>query len=197
MKKRVLVGVGVAAVAGVLLWPRHAKKDAPLEPSTQTSAPGAGGTAAGPEAAGPSAKRHPRPVIDETKRRQMAELGRVLRALPEAEAGRTAEDEAARKAGAAAPTADATLDRAKQAFEAAYDLYNAKRYGDAAEGFLAAYDLVPYPELLFNAAVAFEKADDCRPALEYLERYLVERVDQAPDARVDERLAGLRRRCGP
>jgi hypothetical protein len=185
MKKRVLIGVGVVAVAGVLLWPRHARKDAPPD-----------GTVAPPSPEpGASAKQHPRPVMDETRQRQVVALGRVLRALPDAESQRRAEE--APPPEPAPSEVDPTLEQAKQAFKGAYDLYVAQSYAGAAEGFLAAYDLVPYPAFLFNAAVSFEKAQDCPHALAYLERFMEERATAEPDARVEQRLATLRGRCGP
>ncbi|HKA89314.1 MAG TPA: hypothetical protein VKE22_16720 [Haliangiales bacterium] len=190
MKKRVLVGVGVAAVAGVLLWPRHAKKDAPPEATVK---PAAAPAPSSGETAPPTPTRHPRPEIDDTRRRQVAELGRLLHAVPEAEAARRAEDSAR---AAVPPPADPALDLAKQAFANATDLFSRGRHREAAEAFLAAYDAVPYPQFLYNASISYEKMGDCRAALEYLQRFVVESPDAA-DEGVKDKLAGLQKRCGP
>ena len=80
---------------------------------------------------------------------------------------------------AAAP--DAALQEAKAAFEEAQILYTKDQFADAAAKFLVAFDKKPFSSFLFNAAVAFEKAQQLSTAVDTFQHYIS--VDpQARDA---------------
>ena len=96
---------------------------------------------------------------------------------------------------AAAPAAeestpDKALGAAKEAFEAAQNLFVRGEYGPAAEKFLSAYEHKPYPAFLFNVAVSYEKAKQLEKARQYFVTYL-EKDPNASDA------APLRRAPSP
>jgi hypothetical protein len=69
---------------------------------------------------------------------------------------------------------DADLARAKELFVEAQNLYLAEDFVGAAEKFKMAFDFVPEPAFLFNAAVAFRKADEAESALAHYDLYVNE-----------------------
>ncbi|MBT8494723.1 MAG: hypothetical protein KJO07_16830, partial [Deltaproteobacteria bacterium] len=81
---------------------------------------------------------------------------------------------------------------AKQVFAQGEAYFHQQKYLEAAGSYLASYELAPRPGLLFNAALAFEKAGELERAIEHYGRYLEEAVDgeRREDARA--RRAGLR-----
>jgi hypothetical protein len=172
MKKRVLVGVGVAAVAGVLLWPRHPKKDATLEPVTPPPAP----------AAGSSAPHHPRPVMDDARRRQVEALGQRI--------------DLGHGEDAVGGPDDPPVVLAKTKFQEGVELTHTQRYAEAAEAFLIAYDSVPFPGFLWRASAAYGDAGDCAHALEYLDRFIAEADPANVSNDTKDGAAALRKRCG-
>jgi tetratricopeptide (TPR) repeat protein len=149
MTKRVLIGAGVATVAAVLFWPRHPQKDAPIE----ASGPGA------------TVRRPARQEITEEKRRHVAELGVLMRAVVRADQAR---GERERKQ-------TAVVKQAKDRFEVATKAYEQERFIDAVEGFRDAYELVPHPDFLYNAGMSYQRARNCREANFYFDWYLEER----------------------
>src|SRR5262245_6269731 len=158
MTKRVLIGAGAAAVAAVLLWPRHPKRDAPPPPSITAPV-----TVSAPA----------RPAMTEERRKQIEELGAVMRGTGQ---------------GGSAP-----VQQARERFDAGQQALEQKRYDDAAQAFRDAYELVPHPDLLYSAGLAYEQAGNCRQALAYFDRYLEERiVKREPD---EAHIAGVRARC--
>jgi hypothetical protein len=96
---------------------------------------------------------------------------------------------------AAAP--DPELQAAKAQFEEAQELYMRELWDDAAAKFLSAYDRKPFSSFLFNAAVAFEKAQKLDRAVDLFQRYL-DKDPQATDASdVKARIDSLRAILAP
>ena len=148
MTKRVLIGAGVAAVAAVLLWPRHPKKDAPLPPTIEATV-----------------RRPARQEMTDEKRRQVAELGVLLHAVARADQAKREQER----------NQTAVVKQAKDKFEVATKAYEQERFIDAVEGFRDAYELVPHPDFLYNAGMSYQRAGNCREALFYFDWYLEER----------------------
>jgi tetratricopeptide (TPR) repeat protein len=73
----------------------------------------------------------------------------------------------ARAAHAAPPTA-------KEAYQHGLQLYEADKYGEAAQAFLDAYAQKPNPMILFNVAQAYRKGGQFKLALEYYRRFLAD-----------------------
>ena len=65
-----------------------------------------------------------------------------------------------------------TLDKAETAFFEGLTAYRAKKYKEAARLFKAAHKLVPYRDLLFNIARAYESLNDRGSAIKYYKEYL-------------------------
>jgi hypothetical protein len=72
---------------------------------------------------------------------------------------------------ASADEADART-RARLHFRAGTVFYDAGDYGQAVEQYLAAYKLLPLPDLLFNLGQAYRLKGDAKTAQDYYERYL-------------------------
>ncbi len=88
--------------------------------------------------------------------------------------------------------ADVTESRARSHFRVATALYGEGRFVEAAEEFLAAYELSERPQLLFNAYLAFRDAGDLARATDALGRYL-EADPNAPQFELlSARLAAMR-----
>jgi len=168
MTKRVLIGAGVAAVAAVLFWPRHPKRDAPLPPPIEASAPGA---------TAPAVRRPVRQEMTDEKRRQVAELGALIHAVARADQARRAEER----------TQTAVVKQAKDKFDVATKAYEQERFIDAVQGFRDAYELVPHPDFLYNAGISYQRVGNCREALFYFDWYIEER--SKPLENEDQRIA--------
>ena len=65
-----------------------------------------------------------------------------------------------------------TLDKAETAFFKGLAAYRGKKYEDAAEYFKSAHQLVPYRDLLFNIARAYEELKQNGEAVKYYKLYL-------------------------
>lgn len=65
-----------------------------------------------------------------------------------------------------------TLDEAEVAFFEGLTAYRAKRYQEAAKLFKKAHSLVPFRDLLFNVARAYEEMKDKANAIKYYKQYL-------------------------
>jgi PEGA domain. len=92
-------------------------------------------------------------------------------------AARTAAAQTAPAQEQAAP--DLGLQEAKAAFEEAQTLYTKDQFEEAAAKFVAAFEKKPFSSFLFNAAVAYEKAQKFQKAVEVFQKYL----DVDPQAR--------------
>lgn len=100
-------------------------------------------------------------------------------------------------ASAPALAQDQALEQAKQHFDEGQNLYLRGKYTEAAEQFLAAYQVKGYPAFLFNVAVCFEKNRDFAKALSYYERYLKEDPHSQDRSLVLKRIAGIRLHLNP
>lgn len=72
--------------------------------------------------------------------------------------------------------------------------YEAKRYKDAVDAFLAANRLVPNPGLSFNTAKAYEKLGDTAGALSFFRDYLRRAPDASDRADVERKIKRLEQR---
>jgi hypothetical protein len=102
----------------------------------------------------------------------------------------------ARAAEPAAPP-DPDLQSAKAQFEEAQELYLKEHWDDAAAKFLSAYDRKPFGSFLFNAAVAFEKANKLERAVDLFQRYLDKDPQAGDAAAVKARIESLRGLLAP
>lgn len=100
-------------------------------------------------------------------------------------------------APAARAEGDDLLQAAKAEFEEAQTLYTKEQWDEAAAKFLSAYEKKPFSSFLFNAAVAYEKAQKLDKALELFQRY-IEKDPQARDAdEVKTRIEGIKALLAP
>lgn len=83
--------------------------------------------------------------------------------------------------------------RAKQHFEHGRRAYAAQRYGEAAWHFTQADTLHPGPELVFNAALAYDKLKDTSAALRHYRAYLERAPEGARALLVHQRVEVLQR----
>ena len=98
-------------------------------------------------------------------------LSWCLLAAPTAQAADADEELFDDKRGDTAMDQD-TLDKAELAFFDGLTAYRAKKYEEAAEQFKIAYKLVPFRDLLFNVARAYEEQGDRGNAVKYYKLYL-------------------------
>ncbi len=92
--------------------------------------------------------------------------------------------------------ASSAMEVARERMERGQGLFVARRYAEAAEEFVRAYEAQPFSAFLYNAGAAWEKQGDRARAAEFFARYL-ERDPEASDARaVRERIARLRDGAG-
>lgn len=93
----------------------------------------------------------------------------------------------------AQPTPAPDLAHAKQLYDTANQAMSEGRYGDAAQGYGAAYDITHDPILFFKIGGANEKAGRCDVALIYFGRYLRE---GKPDPHFQQLAQDHIRACG-
>ncbi len=74
--------------------------------------------------------------------------------------------------GRTAHAQDESLNRARDAFDQGQDLFQANKFGEAAEQFKIAYEARPFAQFLFNIGACYEKANDYPQALTFYEKYL-------------------------
>ena len=86
---------------------------------------------------------------------------------------------------------DAQTEEMRALFERGQDEYEQKRYQEAADTFMAAYQIKPSASLLYNAAVCKEKVGDRAGAAALFRRYLEERPDARDREQVTARIASL------
>jgi len=92
---------------------------------------------------------------------------------------------------------DQTLEQAKQHFDEGQNLYLQGKYTEAAEQFMAAYEVKKFPAFLFNVAVCHEKNRDFAKALSFYERYLREDTHSQDKSLVLKRISGIRTHLNP
>jgi tetratricopeptide (TPR) repeat protein len=89
---------------------------------------------------------------------------------------------------------DQVREEAQALFQAGRIAYEAGRYEEALERFRAAHELTGLPGLLYNVALAADRARFDEEALTYYERFLAEaEPDEATRRQVEARVAGLQR----
>jgi WD40 repeat protein len=81
-------------------------------------------------------------------------------------------------------------------FERGVDLYERRRYAEAAAEFMTAYAAVPIAKLLFNAAVCYEKLERPEIAAMLFRRYLDETPAAADRLAIENRIAALESPAG-
>lgn len=94
-------------------------------------------------------------------------------------------------APATAAADDEASERAKRFDQMARTAYGKKDWDEAIAAFEAAYQADPMPKFLYNIARAYDKKEDHRHAIEYLERYLAKVADPKERAEAKDRLAIL------
>ncbi len=97
--------------------------------------------------------------------------------------------------GAGAAPTKQQLTEAARRFEKGNKLYQEGRYQEALHVYLAAYDLAPLPEILFNIGLAREKVLDYEECALAFGKYLAEQPDGNLAARARERLDVCRGRA--
>lgn len=86
---------------------------------------------------------------------------------------------------------DESLSRARDAFDAGQDLFQAGKFTEAADKFKAAYEARPFSQFLFNIGACFEKASDYPKALDYYDRYLKTNPGKVDADKTKERIEAL------
>ncbi len=86
---------------------------------------------------------------------------------------------------------DASLDRARAAFDEAQTLYEGEKYDEAAIKFKAAYEERNFAQFLFNIGACYEKGNDYKQALDYYEKYLEAKPPEKDAVKTKERIAAL------
>jgi hypothetical protein len=94
-------------------------------------------------------------------------------------------------APAAAPAPDESTEKMRDAFEKGQDLYEQKKYEDAAAKFREAYSHKPAASLLFNEAVCYEKMRNYGKAASLFRRYIQESPNARDKDKVETRIAAL------
>lgn len=89
------------------------------------------------------------------------------------------------------PSDEEAIEIAKEFMELGQALYSAGKFEEAAEAFLNAYKTQPFAAFLFNAGVAFEKAEKFADAVDYLQRYLDEEPGAPDKKEVKARIEAL------
>jgi tetratricopeptide (TPR) repeat protein len=92
-----------------------------------------------------------------------------------------------------APSAD-VQDEARARLREGVKAYEAKRYKDAVDAFLAANRLVPNPGLSFNTAKAYEKLGDAAGALSFFRDYLRRAPEASDRGEVERKIKKLEQR---
>jgi tetratricopeptide (TPR) repeat protein len=101
------------------------------------------------------------------------------------------------------PVADprGASERVRELTKTGLDHVWAKRWDEAGEAFLDAYEAMPEPHLLLGTAMVYERAGRCDEAIDYYTWYLEDAPDEPPHPALVERahkaLAKLRATCPP
>jgi len=107
----------------------------------------------------------------------------------------TPQDSAAPPAGAAAPVPEdaARMAQARARFQSGQEHFDHGRFREAVRDFELAASLYPSAEISFNIGLCYEQLQEYDPAIQYMERYLREKVDPPDRPEVEARIAELRR----
>ena len=84
------------------------------------------------------------------------------------------------------------VDQAESLYNEGARHFREGRYNEAAAQFLAAYNAKPFPLLLMNAAISYEKLGDKAKAIQYFEEYLAKEPKARERKDVEQRLARLK-----
>lgn len=84
----------------------------------------------------------------------------------------------------------AEIERARQLFVEGTEHYQAGRLNEALERFLAAWRIVPGPELAYNVARTYERMADAQHAVEFYRHYLRQAASDAAERQDVERRIG-------
>lgn len=104
-------------------------------------------------------------------------------------AGATADDPPT----APVPEDPARMAQARERFQAGREHFQAQRYREAVRDFELAASLYPSAEISFNIALCYEQLQEYDPAIQYLQRYLRDKVDPPDRAEVEARITELQR----
>ena len=77
---------------------------------------------------------------------------------------------------------------ARDAFKAAHAAYKEKRYQEALDGFQAAYEADPRPEMLYNIGLCQQKLDQLEAARDTFRRFVEEKPDSKSRPRVEKKI---------
>lgn len=94
-------------------------------------------------------------------------------------------------AGASRVAAASPRSEMRRQFEKGKRLYKQEKYDRAKEAFEAAYDLIPSPGLLFNLGQCHRRLGDAEPALAYYREYLRLRPEASNRAQVEKYIAEM------
>ena len=83
---------------------------------------------------------------------------------------------------------------ARSYFRTGMSLIQQGQIDEGVEQLLAAYDLLPHPNVLYNIARAYEELGEYPAVIEYYRRYLRDRVDPPDRARIEQHIASLEER---
>lgn len=83
--------------------------------------------------------------------------------------------------------------QARQRFQSGHEHFEAHRYREAVRDFELAASLYPSAEISFNIALCYEQLQEYDPAIQYMQRYLREKVDPPDRPEVEARIAELQR----
>jgi tetratricopeptide (TPR) repeat protein len=83
------------------------------------------------------------------------------------------------------------IDQAQKLLSEANAHYAAEEYSQAREAYQAAYDLTQAPGFLYNIAQSYRLAGQCRPAIEYYEKFLSLEPKTALRAKVESFVAEM------
>jgi hypothetical protein len=91
------------------------------------------------------------------------------------------------------PEDPARMAQARERFQAGREHFQAQRYREAVRDFELAASLYPSAEISFNIALCYEQLQEYDPAIQYLQRYLRDKVDPPDRAEVEARIIELQR----
>src|SRR5436190_9113050 len=86
---------------------------------------------------------------------------------------------------------DDTLNKARESFDKAQELFAAGNYADAAAKFEEAYALSPFSQFLYNIGACHEKLKAYDKAAEYYRKYITAEPNAPDRAKTEKRIAAL------
>lgn len=93
----------------------------------------------------------------------------------------------------AAQAQDASLNQARDAFDAGQDLFQQEKFLEAAVKFKEAYDARPFAQFLFNIGACYEKSNQYQDAIGYYERYIAAKPSDDDIAKTEQRITALKK----